>query len=281
MADTIFVVAEQREGKLNRASFETIAGAQAISKETGWPVEVVVAGNALDALTAELATKNVARVYSLEAPALAAYTSDAYVFALKSFLSEKQPKLVLMPHTYQVRDFAPRLALALDRTLISDAVGYKHEAGKLLFTRQMFQGKFAADVSFIGDAPWLVTFQIGVFRGDLAEAGQAPVEKVTAAVADGAPRVTPHEIFQEAKQAVDLSQAEVIVAVGRGIRERRTSRLSKNSPRRSAPSSRRRARSATTAGCRSNARSAAPARPSRPSSTSPSASPAPSSTSSA
>ena len=221
MADTIFVVAEQREGKLNRASFETIAGAQAISKETGWPVEVVVAGNALDAVTAELAAKNVARVYALEAPALAAYTSDAYVFALKSFLSEKQPKLVLMPHTYQVRDFAPRLALALDRTLISDAVGYKNEAGKLLFTRQMFQGKFAADVSFAGDAPWLVTFQIGAFRGDLAEAGQAPVEKVTAAVADGAARVTPHEIFQEAKQAVDLSQAEVIVAVGRGIKEQK------------------------------------------------------------
>ena len=85
MADTIFVVAEQREGKLNRASFETIAGAQAISKETGWPVEVVVTGNALDAVTAELAAKNVARVYVLEAPALAAYTSDAYVFALKSF----------------------------------------------------------------------------------------------------------------------------------------------------------------------------------------------------
>jgi electron transfer flavoprotein alpha subunit len=221
MADTIFVVAEQREGKLNRASFETIAGAQAISKETGWPVEVVVAGNALDSVAAELAAKNVARVYTLEAPALAAYTSDAYVFALKSFLSEKQPKLVLMPHTYQVRDFAPRLALVLDRTLISDAVGYKNEAGKLLFTRQMFQGKFAADVSFSGDAPWLVTFQIGAFRGDLAEAGQAPIEKVTAAVAEGVPRVTPHEIFQEAKQAVDLSQADVIVAVGRGIKEQK------------------------------------------------------------
>jgi electron transfer flavoprotein alpha subunit len=221
MADSIFVVAEQREGKLNRASFETIAGAQAISKETGWPVEVVVTGNALDAVAADLAVKNVARVYALEAPALEAYTSDAYVFALKSFLSEKQPKLVLMPHTYQVRDFAPRLALGLDRTLISDAVGYKNEAGKLLFTRQMFQGKFAADVSFCGDAPWLVTFQIGAFRGDLAEAGQAPVEKVTAAVADGASRVTPHEIFQEAKQAVDLSQAEVIVAVGRGIKEQK------------------------------------------------------------
>jgi electron transfer flavoprotein alpha subunit len=221
MADTILVVAEQREGKLNRVSFETISAAQAISKETGWPVEVVLAGSSIGALAQELAGKAVGRVYALEAPSLAAYTSDAYVFALKHFIGEKQPKLVLFPHTYQVRDFAPRLALALDRTLISDSIGYKYENGKLLFTRQMFQGKFAADVSFAGDGPWLTTIQIGAFRGDQAEAGSASVENITAAVAESAPRVTPHEVFQEAKQAVDLSQSEVIVAVGRGIKEQK------------------------------------------------------------
>ncbi len=171
--------AEQREGKLNRVSFETITAAQAISKDTGWPVEVVLAGNGIAALAQELAQKAVAKVYALDSPALEAYTSDAYVYALKQFIAEKQPKLVLFPHTYQVRDFAPRLALALDRTLISDSIGYKHENGKLLFTRQMFQGKFAADVSFAGDAPWLATIQIGAFRGDQAEAGSAPVENVS------------------------------------------------------------------------------------------------------
>jgi len=159
---------------------------------------------------------------------LAAYTSDAYVDALKAFIAEEQPKLVLFPHTYQVRDFAPRLALALDRTLISDSIGYRYEGGKLLFTRQMFQGKFAADVSFGGDAPWLATIQIGAFRGDQVEAGSAPVENVTAAVTDTPARVTPHEVFQEAKQAVDLSQAEVIVAVGRGIKEQKNLALAED-----------------------------------------------------
>jgi len=228
MADSILVVAEQREGKLNRVSFETIAAAQAIAKENGWPVEVVLVGNGIAALAQELAQKAVAKVYALEAPALDAYTSDAYVYALKQFISGKQPKLVLFPHTYQVRDFAPRLALALDRTLISDAIGYKHEGGKLLFTRQMFQGKFAADVSFAGDGPWLATIQIGAFRGDQAEAGSAPIENVSAAVADSPARVTPHEVFQEAKQAVDLSQAEVIVAVGRGIKEQKNLALAED-----------------------------------------------------
>src|SRR5271155_705928 len=220
MPDTILVVAEQREGKLNRVSFETIAAAQSISKETGWAVEVVLPGKNLGAPVAELASKAVSKVYALESPALETYTADAYVHALKHFIAEKQPKLVLFPHTYQVRDFAPRLALALDRTLISDAIGYKYENSKLLFTRQMFQGKFVADVAFSGDAPWLATLQIGTYRADQAEPGSAPVEKVEAAQPP-ALRITPHEVFQEAKQAVDLSQAEVIVAIGRGIKEQK------------------------------------------------------------
>ena len=220
MSNIILVVAEQREGKLNRVSFETIAAAQAIAKETGWAVEVVLPGGEVGALAQELAQKAVAKVYALQGAPLAEYTSDAYVEALRHFITEKQPRLVLFPHTYQVRDFAPRLALALDRTLISDSVGHKHEGGKLLFTRQMFQGKFAADVSFGGEAPWMATIQIGTYRGDQAEAGSAAVETVAATV-EGQPRITPHEVFQEAKQAVDLSQAEVIVAVGRGIKEQK------------------------------------------------------------
>jgi electron transfer flavoprotein alpha subunit len=228
MADLILVVAEQREGKLNRVSFETIAAAQAIAKQTGWSVEVVLPGHNVVGLGQELATKAVAKVVALEAEALTKYTSDAYVVALKAFLSERQPKLVLFPHTYQVRDFAPRLALALDRTLISDATGYKYESGRLLFTRQMFQGKFAADVSFGGDTPWMATIQIGAFRGDQAQSGTSVVETAPAAVAADAPRVTPHEVFQEAKQTVDLSQAEVIVAVGRGIKEQKNMVLVEN-----------------------------------------------------
>ena len=227
MSETILVVAEQREGKLNRVSYETIAAAQHIAKQTGWLVEVVLPGSSIAALAGELAQKAVAKVYALESPSLTAYTSDAYVEALQHFIAEKQPKLVLFPHTYQVRDFAPRLALALDRTLISDSTGYKHENGKLLFTRQMFQGKFSADVSFQGEAPWLATIQIGAFRADQAEPGQAPVENVTAAVTNP-PRITPHEVFQEAKQAVDLSQAAVIVAIGRGIKEQKNLALAED-----------------------------------------------------
>lgn len=222
MADNILVLVEQQQGNLNRVSLETIAAAQAISNDTGWPVEIAVLGNGIGAIAQDLAGKKAAKVYAIESPQLAVYTSDAYVHVLKEFLSKRQPRLVLMPHTYQVRDFAPSLALALGKTVIPDAVGYKYENGKLLFTRQMFQGKFAADVSFTDAGPlWMATFQNGAFRGDKAEAGMAPVETVNVTVPDGVVRVKAHEIFKEAKQSVDLTQSEVIVAVGRGIKEQK------------------------------------------------------------
>jgi len=160
------VIVEQREGKLNRVSWETLVAGQAIAAETGWALEAAVVGSGVNSIATELAAKKVGKVYDVESPALNPYTPDSFSAGLKQFLENKQPKLVLMPHTYQVRDFVPKLATAMGRTVISDCIGYRKDGNKLLFTRQMFQGKFAADVSFQGDGPWFVTFQNGAFRGD-------------------------------------------------------------------------------------------------------------------
>ena len=229
MADTILVVGEQHEGKLSRASWETLAAGQALAEQTGWGLEAVVLGSGIGAAAAEIASKKVAKVHAVESSALAAYTPDAFCAALKQFLSTNKPRLVLMPHTYQVRDFIPQLATAMQRTMISDCIGFRKYGDKLLFTRQMFQGKFAADVSFACDAPWFVTFQSGAFRGDQVEAGAsaAPVENVAADIPADAIRTKPQEMFKEAKQAVDLTQAEIIVSVGRGIKEQKNIELAK------------------------------------------------------
>jgi electron transfer flavoprotein alpha subunit len=230
MGDTILAVVEQREGKLNRVSWETITAGQAIAAATGWGLEAAVVGSGVSSIASEVASKKVAKVYDVESPKLEPYTPDAFATGLKEFLQSKQPKLVLMPHTYQVRDFVPKLATAMGRTVISDCIGFKHEGGRLVFTRQMFQGKLAADVSFTSDAPWFVTFQNGAFRGDKAEAGAsaAAVENVTIQIDDGVIRNIPQEVFKEAKQAVDLTQAEIIVAVGRGIKEQKNIEIAKN-----------------------------------------------------
>src|SRR5882757_1223110 len=229
MSETILVVVEQREGKLNRVSWETIAAGQAIAAHAGATVEAAVVGSGVGSIASEVAGKKLAKVYAIDSAQLEPYTPDAFAHGLKEFLEKHPATLVLMPHTYQVRDFVPKLATALGTTAISDVIGYKYEGGKLLFTRQMFQGKFVADVSFTGTGPGFVTFQNGAFRADKVEMGAAaaPVETLNVDVPDGAVRNRPQEVFKEAKQAVDLTQADIIVSVGRGIKEQKNIEIAK------------------------------------------------------
>jgi electron transfer flavoprotein alpha subunit len=212
----VVVIAEQRDGKLNRASWETIAAAQ----QVGGPLRVAVLGSNIGPVASELAAADVAEVIAIENAALADYTADGYVMALAALIQSEQPSLVLFPHTYQTRDFAPALAARLGRALITDVTGVRSENGSAIYTRPVFQGKLNADVSANGPSPHLVTFQIGSFRADAVVRGNAaaPIRHVAAAVDAGAIRQKPEAPFKEAKQAVDLSQAERIVAVGRGIK---------------------------------------------------------------
>ncbi len=229
MPDSILVVVEQREGKLNRVSWETLTAGQALAADAGLTLEAAVVGNNVAGIAGEVAAKKVTKVYAIESAKFDPYTPDAFAAGLKTFIESNQPKIVLMPHTYQVRDFVPKLATAMGRTAISDCTGFKKQGDKLVFTRQMFQGKLAADVSFACEAPWFVTLQNGAFRGDKVEAGSAaaPVETVKVDIADGVVRNKPQEVFKEAKQAVDLTQAEIIVSIGRGIKEQKNIELAK------------------------------------------------------
>jgi len=217
----ILVIAEQRGGTLNRASWETIAAAQQIPG--GRPITVLLAGapGSTTAAAQGLAAAAVQEVIALEHPALETYTPDGYVTALQAAIADFAPELVALPHTYQTRDFAPKLAARLDRALITDVTGSKAaDDGRVAFVRPMFQGKLTADVVPEGSGPHFISFQIGAYRADAAARGDASaaVRTVPAAVDASAIRQKPDAPFQEARQAVDLSQAERIVAVGRGIK---------------------------------------------------------------
>ena len=217
----ILVVAEQRQGKWNNTSFETLAAAQQIAKDTSSTVSAAVLGKGVAGLAGELAAKNVAEVLQVEHELLDAYTSDGYCVALTQVVNSAKPDLVLFPHTYQVRDFAPKLAAMMGKGMIGDCIGYRNEGGKLVFVRQMFQGKTAADVTFQGAAPWFASFQAGAFRSDQVTAhpsGKAPVNAVSIDLKAEQIRTKPLDLFKEAKSAVDLTQAPLIVAIGRGIK---------------------------------------------------------------
>jgi electron transfer flavoprotein alpha subunit len=217
----ILVITEQRQGKWNNSSFETLVAAQQIAAAAAGSVSAAVVGKGTDALAAELAVKNVAEVLQVEHDLLENYTPDGFCIALKQVVESSKPDLVIFPHTYQVRDFAPKLAAMLGKGMIGDCIGYRSEGGKLVFVRQMFQGKTAADVSFVGAGPWFASFQSGAFRADqvvAAEGGARPVNKVSVELESQQIRTKPLELFKEAKSAVDLTQAPLIVAIGRGIK---------------------------------------------------------------
>ena len=217
----ILVVTEQRQGKWNNASFETLVAAQQIAGAASGTVSAVVIGKGVSSLADELAAKNVLEVLLVDNDLLENYTPDGYAVALKQVIEAAKPDLVLFPHTYQVRDFAPKLAAMLGKGMVGDCIGFRNEGGKLVFIRQMFQGKTAADVTFTGAAPWFASFQSGAFRSDLLApraSGRAPVNNVKVELSANDIRTKPLELFKEAKSAVDLTQAPLIVAIGRGIK---------------------------------------------------------------
>jgi electron transfer flavoprotein alpha subunit len=217
----ILVITELRQGKWNNTSFETLVAAQQIAVTTSSTVSALVIGKGVAALAEELAAKHVAEVLLVEHDLLEAYTPDGYCVALSQVISAAKPDLVLFPHTYQVRDFAPKLAAMLGKGMIGDCIGYRNEGGKLVFVRQMFQGKTVADVTFAGVAPWFASFQSGAFRSDLLAthpSGKAAVNKVAVTLNAAQIRTKPLDLFKEAKSAVDLTQAPLIVAIGRGIK---------------------------------------------------------------
>jgi len=213
---SVLVIAEQRGGTLNRATWETIAAAQ----QTGEALHIAVLGHGVDAVAAEVAAARCERILVVDDAALAEYTADGFVLALSALIEQEQPGLVFLPHTYQTRDFAPALAARLKRALVTDVTAIRKDGDRFVYVRPMFQGKLSADVAAVGPPPHLVTCQIGAYRADSAARGDAPAAIGKAAIAVDAARIRqrPEAPFKEARQAVDLSQAARIVAVGRGIK---------------------------------------------------------------
>lgn len=217
MSDGILVFIEHKAGALNKTSLEAIAAAQQLAAANGGKPAAVVLGSGTESLAREIAAYDLAKVVHVDDPKLADYTPDAYAAAMEQVVRAAAPQYVIMSHTYLVRDFAPKLAARFGKGLISDCIRMLSEGGKTSFTRRIFLGKLDADVVSDGEAPLFVTFQSGAFRGDQAvKGGGAPVEGM--AVDVGEVRMKPEAPFQEVKQAVDLSKADVIVAVGRGIK---------------------------------------------------------------
>jgi electron transfer flavoprotein alpha subunit len=215
----VLVVLEQREGKLHKIAFEALAAAQQFGAELSVPVFAAILGSGVDAVAQTLTGYKLDKIHAVDHELLKDYTPDGYSAALKGLIEVHQPGWVIFPHTYQVRDFAPKLATQLGRVLVGDVVGHRVENGVLVLVRQLFQGKINADFHFEGEAPHFASIQAGAFRADNLQPGSASVEKTVPTLTPDQIRTRPLELFRESARAVDLGAADTIVAAGRGIRE--------------------------------------------------------------
>ena len=212
----ILVFIEHKDCILNKTSLEAITAAQTIGKELGLGVTAIIPCGSDCSLANDIATYDIEKVIVAKNTKLSTYTPDGYTDAFAEIIKSENPQFVIMAHTYQVRDFAPKLAARFGKEVVGDCIRYKNDGGKLTFTRRIFLGKLDSDVTVDGNSPYFVTFQSGAFRGDSATKGSAAIQNIEVSVNDL--RMIPEAPFQEAKATVDLSKSEIIVSVGRGIK---------------------------------------------------------------
>ena len=217
---SVLVVLEHRGGKWNRISFETVAAGLKAGSELSVPVRGVVLGQSISAQAKEAAGFGLEKIYTLEHALLATYTPEGYTAALHQLIEAAKPDLVLFPHTYEVRDYAPKLATRFGKALISDVVDVQGTAGALMFTRQLFQGKLTASVHAQTGNPAFASLQAGAFRAAPAAEQESPIEAFAVQLAPSDVRSKPEEPFRESQRSVDLTAADVIVSVGRGIKDK-------------------------------------------------------------
>ncbi|MGI8789115.1 MAG: electron transfer flavoprotein subunit alpha/FixB family protein [Pyrinomonadaceae bacterium] len=216
---SILVFIEHKNCELNKISLEAIAAVQSIGKDLNLKVTAILPCDKDCALAQEISQYDVEKVIVAKNEKLNIYTPDGYADAFEQIIKQTNPQYVVMAHTYQVRDFTPKVAARFGKEVVGDCIRYRNDGGKLIFTRRIFLGKLDADVEINGDAPYFVTFQSGAFRGENAErGGNAQIETIDVEV--GEIRMSPEEPFQEAKASVDLTKSNIIVAVGRGIKSK-------------------------------------------------------------
>ncbi|MBC8346072.1 MAG: electron transfer flavoprotein subunit alpha/FixB family protein [Candidatus Marinimicrobia bacterium] len=213
----ILIVLEDNNGKIHRMGLESIAAAQQMAGDLGLTTGALVMGAHGDALAEEASGFNIGEVLKVNSEYVASYSSDGYAEAVKQVIEQENPNYVIFGHTYQVRDYAPKVSAKLMKPFLVDNVAVRSNNGKPVFTKLMFNGKLFSDVHANGDGPFLISFQSAAFSSDKAESGSADVRDCSVNIDASMIRTESESPFQEEAGGVDLTSANIIVAIGRGI----------------------------------------------------------------
>jgi len=214
----VLVIVDQRAGRISRTSWEAVAAARHLGAQLGLPVSAAIVGADTGALATEMASRPIANVVRIEHPLLAPYSADGFTLALQQLIENERPTQVVFAHTYQVRDYAPALAARMGQVLIGDVIAI---AEGPVFTRQLLQGRLNGTYRHTGSGPCFISVQAGAFRAETPDepASQAPIKNFTPSIDPAQIRTRLGEPFRASSQTVDLGSAQLIVSVGRGIKD--------------------------------------------------------------
>src|SRR5438093_2004311 len=216
----IFLIAEHKDKKLKPITSELLAFAQRLSRDFSRPVTAVVLGAGVEVLAGELKAKKIDRVIIADHPELAEYTPDSYVGVLKSIIEQEKPFVVLVGHTTQGMDFAPRLAVSMRHPLIAGCVEYEKRGDRLILTRQVFNAKLNMKTSVRGEPPYFATASPGAFPGDDVESGGNAEVIMFPVQLTGTPKRKVLNRVEATKGQTDLSSAPIIVSGARGLKQK-------------------------------------------------------------
>ena len=213
----VLIVLEDNNGKIHRMGLESIAAGQRFSNEMGLTAGALVLGGNADGLADQASAYQLGEVLKVNDALLESYSADGYSEAVKQIIDQENPTYVLFGHTYQVRDYVPRLSAKMNKPFLVDNIAIRVENGQPIFTKQMFNAKLSADVEANGSGPFLVSFQSAAFSMDAAAAGSASIRESTVQLDTAMIRTKSEPPFQEEAGGVDLTSADIIVSIGRGI----------------------------------------------------------------
>ena len=213
----VWVVVQQREGQLPRISWEAIAAAQRLAAQTGGKAEALVLGSGIGLAAADVAKCDLAAVHVADHEALRAYTPGGYIGALAPAIQAARPDWVVFPHTYQSVDYVPRLAQTVGAGLLPEVTGFEDAEGGLVWSRPILGGKLQSKVRVKGEGTVLVSVQAGAFPADGVVKGEAEVRPLDVDLSGLAPDREILGYEEVGGDQVDLTKADVIVAVGRGV----------------------------------------------------------------
>ncbi|NHZ86520.1 MAG: electron transfer flavoprotein subunit alpha/FixB family protein, partial [Planctomycetia bacterium] len=213
----ILVILEGANGAIHRISKEAVAAGQALGKDLDQKVSILAFGKDSDNIAKEASSFNTDEVLLVKDDNLNSYSADAYAETIKQVVEKELPKFVIMGYSYLVRDFFPKVSARLQKPLITDVVGFKITGGKTLFVKQVLHGKLTVDIESKVEGPVLVGFQSAAYSADNLENGSAEIRTVEVTLDPTQLKTTSEEPFQEETGGVDLTSAEKIVSIGRGI----------------------------------------------------------------